>query len=167
MWLHGTNETIKTLNDFYMDYYKEIFNSYLVELDFTTILTYYSGSCALVVDIHSSKEAAAETDMCIMLECNESDIKDLDETAMHNLFTNKIIQKYKGLLELNKVLCSRPIGRRIIIKNTNFNESILSFKVEKEVMQIELNYNKMIELNKSDRDLLNAIDALSIHFDKT
>jgi|GEM_PF-4098486 len=166
MWLHGTNETIKALKDFYTDYYREMFNEYCAELEFTTILTYYSGSCALVIDIHSTQNASAETDICIMVDCTENEMKDLSQDALHRFFSNRIMEKYKGLLELNKALCSRPIHRKIIIKNTNFNEHVLNIKLEKELLQIELNYNKIAEISRMDLDLVNSIEALGRHFDK-
>jgi hypothetical protein len=165
MWLQGTNEIIRTLNDFYINNYKEALYKYQVELEFTTILTYYSGSCALVININSIPEANVRINMCIMLECSEKDLKDLNKDTLHSFFIGKIMKQYAGLFELNKVLCGKRINRKMIIKNTNFNEGILNIKLDMEVVQIELSYNKIAEINKMDKDLFNAIQGLSQHLE--
>jgi hypothetical protein len=163
MWLQGTNDIIKALKEFYTENYKVIFNNYKVDLDFATILTYYSGNCALVIDINSIPEATTVTNMCIMLECTESDIKDLSEEALHRLFQSKILNKYKGILELNLLLSNKRNNRKIIIKNTNYNEAVFNLKLEKDVIQIELNYSRINEINNIDKDLYNVIDGLNEH----
>jgi hypothetical protein len=161
MWLPSTNEVIETFKEFYIKNYKEILNKYKAELEFATILSYYSGSFAFVIDIHSTSDSTTRTDMCIMLECNENDFIELKEETLHNFFRCKILEKYKGLLELNLVLCNKNINRKVIITHNNFNEAIFNIRVERETLRIELNYRKIEELNNSDKDFLNVIDGLS------
>lgn len=163
MWLQGTNEVIKALNDFYIQNYKEAYSKYLLELEFATILTYYSGNCSLVINMNSTPVAVTRSNMCIMLECREEDLMHLDDAAMHSFFTEKISKQYAGIFELNRVLCSKRFNRKLIIKNTNFNEGLLNIKLDKDVIQLELNYNKIIDLNEEDHDLLEAIEGLSQH----
>lgn len=163
MLLQGTNEVVKALNDFYIQNYKEAYSKYLLELEFTTILTYYSGNCSLVINMNSTAVAATHSNMCIMLECREEDLLHLDDAAMHSFFIEKISKQYAGLFELNRVLCSKRLNRKLIIKNTNFNEGLLNIKLDKDVLQLELNYRKIIELNKEEQDLLEAIEGLSQH----
>ncbi|MDF2840737.1 MAG: hypothetical protein K0Q99_1509 [Clostridia bacterium] len=166
MGLQGTNDVINLLNDFYLEHYKEALFKYKVVLEFATILTYYSGSCALVLNILSIPEANTCTNMCIMMECNEKDLQNLNEEALYSFFDEKIIKQHAGLLELNRVLCSKRIHRKVIIKNTNVNEGILNIKLDKEVIQIELNYNKIVGINDADKDLLMSIEALTEHLSK-
>jgi hypothetical protein len=160
MWLPSTNEVIETFKEFYNKNYKAVLNTYKAELEFATILSYYSGSFAFVIDIHSTPDSTARTDMCIMLECDENDFTDLKEENLHNFFRYKILEKYKELLELNMILCNKNINRKVIITHNNFNEAIFNIRVERETLRIELNYKKIEELNNSDKDFLNVVDGI-------
>lgn len=165
MWMLDTTEILKKMKCLYEKNYKAVINEYLVDLTFETILTYYSGSCAVIVEVKSLQEAYANTDFCLMLECSESELQKLDDHTMDLIITKRILEKHKAIFELNKVLCSKKISRKIIIKNTSFNEPVISIKLDGDAIYLDLNYSKLEHQKSDNQDMYFILKCLCGNFE--
>lgn len=160
MELMNTTHILETMKSFYQENYRQAFNEYLAELDFTTILSYYSGNCALIVEIRPTLEAQTQTNICIMIECREDQLNRLDDEVLERILGQQILDKHRYLFQLNKVLCCKKINKAVIIKNTSFNEPVLSIKLDKETIYLDLNYKKLHELHTEDYDLIHLLEGI-------
>ena len=157
----NTDEVLKRLTSCYKENFKARFNEYLLDLEFTTVLVYYSGICAIVAEFISLPHVPVRTRMCIMIDYDRNDLCELKDEVLERIIAKEILEKYEGFFYINRELCSRYFGRRICIKNASFKEPVLSIKLEKEEMILELNGQIIRSLGRGDKDFLGLVASLN------
>src|SRR4051812_48285091 len=92
----NTDELLKKLTSCYIEHFKPQFNAYLLDLEFTTVLVYYSGICAIVAEFISLPDIAVKTKMCIMIDYDKDDLYELNDDVLKHIIEEEILKKYEG-----------------------------------------------------------------------
>lgn len=160
MHIACTEEVLRKLTDHYNQHYRYLFNEYGVDLEFKTILIYYSGICGVVVECSSLHGMNVNTCMCLVIDFNQNALFEMEEWALDKLLRDEILCKYQRVLSIHKELCNRHFTRKIVLKNSNFKESVLNIKMTIDEIILELNNNFVGIIKEDDQDLYQILSGL-------
>ncbi|MFZ5353223.1 MAG: hypothetical protein ACOZCL_10950 [Bacillota bacterium] len=163
----GKVSTDQILNEFtkiYKESYKSVFEEYGVELEFTTVLTYYSGMCSVVVKISSLPGLSTAVEMCLMIDHEYEELCKLDKSTIARIIKDKILSRHTRLLMTCREVGSMHYKRKVIIKNINYKDSLISLKAEKDLLIVELNDTLIADINRSSNDFINTLISISNNY---
>ena len=152
----STDDILNKMNEIYNKKYKQMFNDYLLDLEFKTILSYYTGSGSIVFELQSLA-GLPKTEVFLMVDYDNENIFTMQDEIYEKIIFDDIYKKYEPIYKLNKELCSRSFNKKIVIKNTNIKEETFALKTYKDSILIEINGKKLLNFNEEVIDCFNVV----------
>ncbi len=156
----NTDLALERVTRLYEEEYKPLLEIYNIGLLFETLLEYFTGSCSLVVEMRTLDSEKGRVEMIYMVDCHRNDFLGDDE-ELRSFFMKRVYKPYEHFFKLAHLIADCKLSRKVFIKDTVATDSIVSIKANQELINLDINSNKLSGNLEKAEDLRALLKCLS------